>query len=355
MAAQIPRRAVQGTTLLQVKFADGEAVSASEPKLFVGNLTPEVVDTDLLRIFSPFGEIVEVVVLRHLDGTPKGSGFVRFRSLDSAHAAIDALHNRQDLHGRTLSISIAETPRDKQQRRRAPMTGGRSQPLAPYDRNAPYNRNGPPQAYHGPPQDYGPPPSYYAPPPPHMSYSPSNFESVIQGIESQIAAGQPPIHVPIDAYAPYAAPPAYHTPPPAHYPPGPPPSHYLPPPQMAPPHQGDSLLSMMMPRPGAPSHGNYLLDNSMRSALGSKQEGPRDSNLFILHIPKEWRNEDLYTAFIPYGRIVSANIFLDKETGESKCFGFVSFDNPHSAMTAVSAMNGQQVGNKRIKVELKRQ
>lgn len=93
----------------------------------------------------------------------------------------------------------------------------------------------------------------------------------------------------------------------------------------------------------------------MRSALGSKQEGPKDSNLFILHFPKEWRNEDLYTAFSPYGRIVSANIFLDKETGESKCFGFVSYDNPHSAASAVGSMGGQQVGSKRIKVELKRQ
>lgn len=307
------------------------------------------------RIFSPFGEVAEVVILRHLDGTAKGSGFVKFRTLDAAHAAIDAMHNRQDLHGRTLSISIAETPRDKQQRRRAPLTGGRSQHLAPYDRHAPYNRGGPPPpSYHGPPQDYGPP-SYYPPPHPHMSYSPSNFESVIQGIESQISGSQPPMHGPHDGYSPYGPPPSFHTPPPSHYQPGPPPPHYLPPPQMAPPHQGDSLLSMMMPRPGAPSHGNYHMDNNMRSALGSKQEGPRDSNLFILHIPKEWHNEDLYTAFLPYGRIVSANIFLDKETGESKCFGFVSFDNPHSAMSAVSSMNGQQIGSKRIKVELKRQ
>lgn len=93
----------------------------------------------------------------------------------------------------------------------------------------------------------------------------------------------------------------------------------------------------------------------MRAALGSKQVGPHDSNLFVLHFPKEWRNEDLYTAFAPFGRIVSANIFMDKETGESKCFGFVSFDNPHSAHSAAGQLNGQQFGAKRIKVELKRQ
>lgn len=34
--------------------------------------------------------------------------------------------------------------------------------------------------------------------------------------------------------------------------------------------------------------------------------------------------------------------------------GFVSFDNPASAQTAIQAMNGFQVGMKRLKVQLKR-
>lgn len=34
--------------------------------------------------------------------------------------------------------------------------------------------------------------------------------------------------------------------------------------------------------------------------------------------------------------------------------GFVSFDNPTSAQTAIQAMNGFQIGMKRLKVQLKR-
>lgn len=34
--------------------------------------------------------------------------------------------------------------------------------------------------------------------------------------------------------------------------------------------------------------------------------------------------------------------------------GFVSFDNPASAQTAIQAMNGFQIGMKRLKVQLKR-
>lgn len=34
--------------------------------------------------------------------------------------------------------------------------------------------------------------------------------------------------------------------------------------------------------------------------------------------------------------------------------GFVSFDNPASAQAAIQAMNGFQIGMKRLKVQLKR-
>jgi hypothetical protein len=34
--------------------------------------------------------------------------------------------------------------------------------------------------------------------------------------------------------------------------------------------------------------------------------------------------------------------------------GFVSYDSPTSAMTAIQAMNGFQIGMKRLKVQLKR-
>ena len=34
--------------------------------------------------------------------------------------------------------------------------------------------------------------------------------------------------------------------------------------------------------------------------------------------------------------------------------GFVSFDNPGSALAAIQAMNGFQIGMKRLKVQLKR-
>ena len=49
--------------------------------------------------------------------------------------------------------------------------------------------------------------------------------------------------------------------------------------------------------------------------------------------------------------MISAKVFLDKITGHSKGFGFVSFDNAVSAQAAIQSMNGFQVGNKRLKVK----
>ena len=58
--------------------------------------------------------------------------------------------------------------------------------------------------------------------------------------------------------------------------------------------------------------------------------------------------------FSPFGNVISAKVFIDKNTNLSKCFGFVSYDNSVSAKNAINSMNGFQIGLKRLKVQLKR-
>ncbi|XP_077424010.1 CUGBP Elav-like family member 2 isoform X4 [Vanacampus margaritifer] len=85
-----------------------------------------------------------------------------------------------------------------------------------------------------------------------------------------------------------------------------------------------------------------------------KEVGPEGANLFIYHLPQEFGDQDLLQMFMPFGNVVSAKVFIDKQTNLSKCFGFVSYDNPVSAQAAIQAMNGFQIGMKRLKVQLKR-
>ncbi|XP_011605825.1 CUGBP Elav-like family member 2 isoform X3 [Takifugu rubripes] len=99
-------------------------------------------------------------------------------------------------------------------------------------------------------------------------------------------------------------------------------------------------------------YGQSLLQQSV--AGSQKEVGPEGANLFIYHLPQEFGDQDLLQMFMPFGNMVSAKVFIDKQTNLSKCFGFVSYDNPVSAQAAIQAMNGFQIGMKRLKVQLKR-
>ncbi|XP_068151812.1 CUGBP Elav-like family member 2 isoform X4 [Drosophila tropicalis] len=99
---------------------------------------------------------------------------------------------------------------------------------------------------------------------------------------------------------------------------------------------------------------SVALSAAAAAAAGKQIEGPEGCNLFIYHLPQEFTDTDLASTFLPFGNVISAKVFIDKQTSLSKCFGFVSFDNPDSAQVAIKAMNGFQVGTKRLKVQLKK-
>jgi len=88
--------------------------------------------------------------------------------------------------------------------------------------------------------------------------------------------------------------------------------------------------------------------------VAKTEKGPTGANLFICHIPEELNDADLTTAFSPFGNVISSKIYTHRHTGESKGFGFVSFDDPRSAAIAIEAMDGFQIGAKRLKVQYKR-
>jgi cold-inducible RNA-binding protein len=82
-------------------------------KLYVGNLTYAVTDSDLETLFQPFGTVESVQVIMDRDaGRSKGFGFVEMKTDQEAQAAIQAL-NGQDSGGRALTVNEAKPREDR--------------------------------------------------------------------------------------------------------------------------------------------------------------------------------------------------------------------------------------------------
>jgi cold-inducible RNA-binding protein len=81
-------------------------------KLYVGNLSYQVTDSDLRDLFAPFGEPDSARVITDRDsGRSKGFGFVEFSDSSKANAAMAAL-NGKDHSGRALTVNEAR-PRNE--------------------------------------------------------------------------------------------------------------------------------------------------------------------------------------------------------------------------------------------------
>ena len=101
-------------------------------------------------------------------------------------------------------------------------------------------------------------------------------------------------------------------------------------------------------------YGQSLSQALLPNGPTAQKEGPEGCNLFIYHLPSDFGDVELAQMFVPFGNVISAKVYVDRATNQSKCFGFVSYDNPNSAQAAIQAMNGFQIGMKRLKVQLKR-
>nr|XP_023399625.1 CUGBP Elav-like family member 4 isoform X27 [Loxodonta africana] len=349
---------------IQVKPADSESRGGSsclrqppsqDRKLFVGMLNKQQSEDDVRRLFEAFGNIEECTILRGPDGNSKGCAFVKYSSHAEAQAAINALHGSQTMPGASSSLVVkfADTDKERTMRRMQQMAGqmgmfnpmaipfgaygayaqavsqqaalmasvaqgGYLNPMAAFaaaqmQQMAALNMNGLAAAPMTPTSGGSTPPGITAPAVPSIP-SPIGVNG-FTGLPPQ-ANGQPTaeavfangIH-PYPAQSPTAADPLQQA--------------YAGVQQYAgpayPAAYGQISQAFPQPPPMIPQQ---------------QREGPEGCNLFIYHLPQEFGDAELMQMFLP--------------------FGFVSFDNPASAQTAIQAMNGFQIGMKRLKVQLKR-
>jgi cold-inducible RNA-binding protein len=63
-------------------------------------------------------------------------------------------------------------------------------------------------------------------------------------------------------------------------------------------------------------------------------------------------DEGLSAAFASFGKLVSAKVVKDRETGRSRGFGFVEYETPDEAKKALDAMNNTQLDGRTIRIDL---
>ncbi|XP_057624874.1 CUGBP Elav-like family member 6 isoform X2 [Chionomys nivalis] len=319
---------------IQVKPAASEG-RGEDRKLFVGMLGKQQGEEDVRRLFQPFGHIEECTVLRSPDGTSKGCAFVKFGSQGEAQAAIQGLHGSRTMTGASSSlvVKLADTDRERALRRMQQMAGqlgafhpaplplgacgayttailqhqaallaaaqgpGLGQvaavaaqmqhvaafslvaaPLLPTAANASPGGGGP-GALPGLPAPMGV--NGFGSLTPQTNGQPGS-DSIYNNGLSPYPAQSPDVADPLQqAYAGIHQYAAY-------------PSAYAP-------------VSTAFPQ--------------QPSALPQQQrEGPEGCNLFIYHLPQEFGDAELIQTFLPFGAVVSAKVFVDRATNQSKCF-----------------------------------
>ncbi|XP_037045109.1 CUGBP Elav-like family member 4 isoform X5 [Bradysia coprophila] len=366
---------------IQVKPADSE--NRGDRKLFVGMLSKQQSEEDVRQLFTPFGTIEECTILRGPDGASKGCAFVKFSSHQEAQAAITSLHGSQtmpvSLHkgaSSSLVVKFADTEKERQLRRMQQMAGHMNllnpfvfnqfgaygayaqqqqalmaaataqgtyiNPMAALATQIPHALNGSGQPVNGTI------PSLPSPTMPTFNMAAQTPNGQPAGTEAVYTNGIP------QSYAGHAL-------------------HLSIPAQGLP--NGETALQHaaypgMQPYPGVAYPAVYgqfpqAIPQPLAAVASSQREdflmfpgcsisGPEGCNLFIYHLPQEFGDAELMQMFLPFGNVISSKVFIDRATNQSKCFGFVSFDNPASAQAAIQAMNGFQIGMKRLKVQLKR-
>jgi RNA recognition motif-containing protein len=68
--------------------------SGVEYKMFIGNLDETTVEEEISELFSPYGDLKEIVMLTGRDGKSKRSCFVKFFSKSAAEAALNDLNGK---------------------------------------------------------------------------------------------------------------------------------------------------------------------------------------------------------------------------------------------------------------------
>jgi RNA recognition motif-containing protein len=78
------------------------------------------------------------------------------------------------------------------------------------------------------------------------------------------------------------------------------------------------------------------------------------TKLFVGNLSFNTTENDLQDAFAAHGQVVEATLMMDRMTGRSRGFAFVTYSTPEEAQKAIEAMNGAQIDGRALTVNIAR-
>jgi RNA recognition motif-containing protein len=73
--------------------------------------------------------------------------------------------------------------------------------------------------------------------------------------------------------------------------------------------------------------------------------------LFIGSLSWDTSSAELKNAFAAYGEVVEAKVVTDRDTGRSRGFGFVTYQDADSATRAIEELDGSTLDGRSIRVD----
>ncbi|XP_053183762.1 CUGBP Elav-like family member 3 isoform X19 [Scomber japonicus] len=323
---------------IQVKPADSEG-RGEDRKLFVGMLGKQQSDEDVRRLFEPFGSIDECTVLRGPDGTSKGCAFVKFQGHAEAQAAINSLHGSRTMPGASSSLVVKFADTEKERGlRRMQQVASQLGIFSPMTLNFP--------AYNAYTQAVNAQASSQALVAQSAYLSPVATVAAVQMQQMAALNANGIIATPITPITPSSG---TNTPPTI---------AATPVPALPPPIGVNGYGSVSAPTNGQATETLYT--NGVHPYQAQSPVAALDP------LQQAYAGMQHYTGWSAYPAAYGlvGQPFPQQPTlvaqqhqqpqQQQQREGFVSFDNPASAQAAIQAMNGFQIGMKRLKVQLKR-
>ena len=73
-------------------------------------------------------------------------------------------------------------------------------------------------------------------------------------------------------------------------------------------------------------------------------------NMYVSNLSFHTNDESLRTLFSAFGNVSSAKVIMDRESGQSRGFGFVEMDEAVEAQAAMKSLNNKEIEGRALSV-----